>query len=190
MKTTADTIPARVPYLKADPVLVEQWRTQLAMLPGRKVGVCWQGNRYHRDDHLRSFPLARLEPLARVPGVNLISLQVGYGSDQIDTIANRFELLDVSHRLDHNRGAFVDLAALMLNLDLVVTCDTAVAHLAGALGVPTWLALPFAPDWRWQLERADSPWYPSMRLFRQRRHADWASVFSEMALELERMNRS
>ncbi|HEV3383700.1 MAG TPA: tetratricopeptide repeat protein [Gemmata sp.] len=189
LKTTAETIPAPVPYLKADPDRVELWRTQLAGLPGRKVGVCWQGNRYHLDDHLRSFPPARLEPLARVPGTNLISLQVGYGSEQILSVADRFELLDANPRLDHNRGAFVDLAALMLNLDLVVTCDTAVAHLAGALAVPTWVALPFAPDWRWQLDRIDSPWYPSMRLFRQQRPADWDGVFLQMAQELERMSR-
>jgi tetratricopeptide (TPR) repeat protein len=184
METTAATIPAEVPYLTADPVLVEQWRAELARLPGRKIGVCWQGNRHHPEDRQRSFPLTQLAPLARLPDVHLVSLQVGHGSEQVAALAGQFEIFDPGARIHRADAAFVDTAALMRSLDLVVTCDTAVAHLAGALGVPTWVALPFAPDWRWQLGRADSPWYPSLRLFRQSRAADWDGVFEPMAREL------
>ena len=118
-------------------------------------------------------PLPTFEPLAGVPGVRLLSLQKGPGREQVDELAERVELLDPADDLND----FADTAALISNLDLVVTVDTAVAHLAGALGVPVWVALPANPDWRWLLERADSPWYPTMRLFRQSSWGDWPGVF-------------
>jgi hypothetical protein len=120
-----------------------------------------------------------MEPLARVPRVRLISLQEGYGSEQLRQ-ARDWNVIDLGNRLD----GFLDTAALMQHLDLVISVDTAVAHLAGALGVPMWIAIPTANDWRWLERREDSPWYPSVRLFRQRRWGDWAGVFERMASEL------
>ena len=115
--------------------------------------------------------------------MRLISLQRGAGTEQLASAG--FPVLDLGPDLDRN-GAFTDTAAIMANLDLVITSDTSIAHLAGALGVPTWLALPFSPDWRWLLEREYCPWYPSMRLFRQKKRGDWADVFERMAAEVGR----
>jgi hypothetical protein len=129
--------------------------------------------------------LREFAPLARVPGVRLVSLQKGFGSEQLRDVGPAWQIHDPGERLDA-AGAFVDTAAVMMHLDLVVTSDTAVAHLAGALGVPVWVALSVGPDWRWLLGREDSPWYPTMRLFRQTRPHDWDEVFERMAAELKR----
>jgi tetratricopeptide (TPR) repeat protein len=185
--TTLDTIPADVPYLAAQPSLVQFWRRELAPVRGFKVGIAWQGSPRFKADRFRSVPLARFEALARVPGVELISLQKGPGVEQLPQVAGRFRILDLGDRLDERTGPFLDTAAVMKNLDLVVSSDTAVPHLAGALGVPVWVALPKAPDWRWLRDREDSPWYPTMRLFRQERWGDWESAFARMAGELERL---
>ena len=123
-----------------------------------KVGIAWQGNAEHKRDRRRSVPLRAFAPLAAVPGVRLVSLQAGPGREQLFDHADRLTVLDLADQLED----FADTAALMSNLDLVITVDTAVAHLAGALGMPVWVALPLVPDWRWLLEREDSPWYPSM----------------------------
>ncbi|HVS38701.1 MAG TPA: tetratricopeptide repeat-containing glycosyltransferase family protein [Gemmataceae bacterium] len=179
--TTLETIPAAVPYLFADPGLVEHWRRELAALAGFKIGVAWQGSATNAHDRRRSIPLACFEPLARTPGVQLVSLQIGKGSEAVRATAGRFAVTDLSDRLDRTSGAFMDTAAVMKGLDLVIACDTSVVHLAGALGVPVWTALSFAPDWRWLLDRDDSPWYPTMRLFRQSRPGDWGDVFARMA---------
>jgi tetratricopeptide (TPR) repeat protein len=180
-----DTLPREIPYLHADENLVQAWRRELASIPGVKVGIAWQGNSQHPMDRQRSAPLSRFEPLA-LAGVHLISLQKGTGSEQREGLAGRFTVTDFTARLDES-GAFMDTAAVMKNLDLVITTDTAVAHLAGGLGVPVWVALPFVPDWRWLLDREDSPWYPTMRLFRQRALGQWEEVFARMATELSRM---
>jgi hypothetical protein len=127
--------------------------------------------------------------LAAVEGVRLFSLQKGPAREQIREVARRLAVTDLGGTLDEGTGAFVDTAAVMKNLDLVVTTDTSIAHLAGALGVPVWLALSAGPDWRWLLGREDSPWYPSMRLFRQSRPHDWDEVFERMAAELRRLVR-
>jgi hypothetical protein len=116
-----------------------------------------------------------------LPGVRLVSLQKGPGCEQLQVLAAQWPVTDLSARLDETSGAFMDTAAVMRNLDLVVTSDTAVPHLAGALGVPVWVALPQLPDWRWLLEREDSPWYPTMRLFRQERLGEWGPVFQRIA---------
>ena len=179
--TTPQTIPAVVPYLAADPRLVEQWRRELAALPSFKIGVAWQGSAENAQDRHRSIPLACFEPLARTPGVHLVSLQIGKGSEAVRATAARFAVTDLSGRLDRTSGAFMDTAAVMKCLDLVIGCDTSVVHLAGALGVPVWTALAYAADWRWLLDRDDSPWYPTMRLFRQRKRGDWDEVFARMA---------
>ncbi|HWY88119.1 MAG TPA: tetratricopeptide repeat-containing glycosyltransferase family protein [Gemmataceae bacterium] len=181
--TSVATIPATVPYVRAAPALVKTWRTELEALGGFKIGVAWQGNPNHQGDRYRSFPLEWFEDLARVERARLVSLQKGPGTEQLLSLGGRFPILDVNDRLDA-AGAFLDTAAIMMNLDLVITVDSAVAHLAGALGVPVWVVLPFDPDWRWLLERADSPWYPTMRLFRQKCTGDWREVFEQIATEV------
>ena len=119
--------------------------------------------------------------MAQLPGVELVSLQKGPGTEQLRAVADRFAVTDLGSRLDETTGPFVETAAVMISLDLVIAPDTAIAHLAGALGVPVWLALPFAPEWRWLLGRDDSPWYPSMRLFRQQQPGNWSEVFTRIA---------
>ena len=180
---TLQTIPAEVPYLAADPSLVARWRDALDGIDEFKIGVVWQGNPVHTKDRERSFRLAHLEPVARVPGVRLFSLQKNFGLDQIEAVSDRFFVTGLGHRLDD----YVDTAAVMRNLDLVISADSSPAHLAGALGVPVWMPLPYISDWRWMTDRDDTPWYPTMRLFRQRRWGDWDDVFSRMAQELPRM---
>lgn len=172
------------PYLAADPALVDEWRQELSSIPGRKIGINWQGNPQHAKDAQRSLPLAHFLPLAEIPGVRLISLQKNVGSEQLQQLSSPEAVLDLGPLLDNEHGAFVDTAAVLASLDLLITSDTAVAHLAGALGARVWVVLPFSPDWRWLLDRADSPWYPTMRLFRQRKPGDWPEVFGRIAKEL------
>lgn len=180
------TIPAHVPYVSAEAALVEHWRRELAPLRGFRVGIAWQGSPRHPWDRHRSATFDDLTPLARVPGIDFISLQKGVGPDDIQCSAFRapHSALVTYSGIDEANGPFMDTAAIMRNLDLVIAVDTAVAHLAGAQGVRTWLALNYSPDWRWLLDREDSPWYPTMRLFRQAKLGDWSSVFSRMADEL------
>jgi Tfp pilus assembly protein PilF len=178
--TTPTTVPALVPYLSADPTLVAAWRERWTDLRGLKIGIVWQGNPNYSGDRWRSVRLSEFAPLAEVPNIHLFSLQMGVGREQIPPLAERFGLLDLSASLTD----FMDTAAVMKNLDLVITVDTAVAHLAGALAVPVWVALPWPPEWRWLLEREDSPWYPSMRLFRQSARGNWEEVFARIATAL------
>jgi tetratricopeptide (TPR) repeat protein len=187
--TSLVTIPGRVPYLRADPVLVERWRAELAGFPGLKIGIAWQGDPRYLADRQRSIPLAHFAAVAQVSGVQLFSLQKGPGSEEIRKVSDAFAVIDLGPRLDEAAGAFMDTAAVMMGLDLVISADTAVAHLAGALGVPVWLALHRVPDWRWMLDRPDSPWYPTIRLFRQDRLGDWAGVFKRMAAEIVAISR-
>jgi hypothetical protein len=128
--------------------------------------------------------LASLEPLAKVEDVSLVSLQKGPGREQIEALGKRFPIIDLHDELDESADPFVNTAAVMKSLDLVITVDTASAHLAGALGVPVWLALARITDWRWLRDRDDTPWYPSMRLFRQEQLGAWRAVFARMAEEL------
>jgi tetratricopeptide (TPR) repeat protein len=185
--TTVETVPWSGPYLRAEPARVGRWRERLAGLAGLKVGMVWQGNPKHKWDRHRSFPLTCLAPLAAVDGVRLISLQKGPGAEQVRGVKRRFEVVELGEALDAEGGAFVDTAAVMQGLDLVVTADTAAGHLAGALGRPVWLALSAISDWRWLREREDTPWYPTMRLFRQRTLGEWDGVFAPMAEELRRL---
>ena len=184
--TSIDTVPADVPYLEAEPALVEKWRAEVHSLPGFKIGIAWKGSAQNRTDRGRSLPLGLFEALARLPGVTLVSLQKGPGSEQIAQVADRFRVLDFGERLDAEAGPFMDTAAIIRHLDLVVTCDSSLAHLAGALGAPVWVALMLTPDWRWLTGRDDSPWYPTARLFRQTRVGDWPEVFERMAEALRR----
>jgi Flp pilus assembly protein TadD len=175
------SIEAPVPYLFADPNLAQSWGRELESIKGFKIGIAWQGDPAYRFDPPRSIPLKYFEALAQVPGVQLISLQKHVGLDQIAANRSRVPVIDFGDRLDGASGAFMDTAAIMANVDLVITSDTAAAHLAGALGVPTWAAISFAADWRWFLKRDDSPWYPSMRLFRQSEPGAWAEVFARLS---------
>jgi tetratricopeptide (TPR) repeat protein len=185
--TQIETIPADVPYICADPERVKTWQARLEDLPGFQVGIGWQGNPQYRGDRQRSIPLENFAPLAAVPGVRLISLQKGDGTQQIASLG-RFPLTQFDD-LDADGGAFMDTAAILENVDLLVTSDTALAHLAGAMGVLVWVALPYAADWRWFRERDDSPWYPTMRLFRQDCRGDWKQVFARIAIELAALAR-
>ncbi len=180
--TTRDTIPAPVPYLKAQTGRVETWRGRIGS-HGFKIGICWQGAASIAN---RSFPLSLLAPISQMEHVRLISLQKGDGTAQIRSAGVKVEELG-----DLDSGdAFLDSAAVMESLDLVITLDTSLAHLAGALGRPAWVALKFVPDWRWFLESAQSPWYPTLRLFRQREPGDWDSVFADMQDALRRAHIS
>jgi Tfp pilus assembly protein PilF len=184
--TTLETIPADVPYVFADPGLTAKWHEELRGIEGFKIGIAWQGNPQYRGDRARSVPLSCFELLAGPPGARFFSLQKGLGVEQLQDVTGRFPITEVGSRL----GDFMDTAAVLRNLDLVIACDTAVAHLAGALGVPVWVALPTASDWRWLLDRDDSPWYPTMRLFRQARSGDWNEVFARIAAELSKLVRA
>jgi len=187
-KTTLETIPNDVPYLFADPKLIEQWRAKLPV-GTFNVGIAWQGSVKYKHDKRRSIPLAQFSQLASVRGVQLISLQKGHGTDQIAGAKDHVPLLGLEPTLDESTGAFMDTAAVMMSLDLIISPDTAIAHLAGGLGVPVWVALSHVPDWRWLRDRADSPWYPTMRLFRQNKWGDWDDVFERMAAELSEQVR-
>jgi Flp pilus assembly protein TadD len=185
--TTMETIPAEVPYFAADPARAEIWRTRLAAIPGFKVGICWQGNPQFKRDRLRSVPLASFAPLAAVPGVCLVALQRGQGLEQIAQQSQKLSIVNFPGRSEDPADSWLDTAALIQALDLIISTDTAVVHLAGALGAPTWVALSFIPDWRWLLNREDSPWYPTLRLFRQRKPGDWPEVFQRIATALHQL---
>jgi tetratricopeptide (TPR) repeat protein len=187
--TTLATVPADVPYLSVGDDLVEEWRRELDRLPGFKVGIAWQGDPSYSLDALRSIPLGYFASVARVPEVSLVSLQKGPGANQLAEAKESFRVADWADRLDLAHGAFMDTAAIMKGLDLVICSDSAVAHLAGALGVPVWIALPSSVEFRWLLDREDSPWYPTMRLFRQRTPGDWAGVFDRLAESLSFQSR-
>ena len=183
--TSLVTLPNKVPYLFAETDLVEAWRPRVGA-DGFKIGICWQGNPRGAIDKGRSVPLREFRPLAALPDVRLISLQRTHGLDQLTSLPDGMPV-EALGAFDQGNDAFVDTAAIMRNLDLIVTSDTSLAHLAGALGRPVWLAVKHTPDWRWMLKRNDSPWYPTMRLFRQPVRGDWASAFAEMATSLEQM---
>jgi tetratricopeptide (TPR) repeat protein len=182
-RTRVDTAPARVPYLKADEARVAQWREKLGE-GGFKIGVSWRGaGGVH--DRGRSYPLKLLAGLAAMPGVRLISLQKGDGLDQLEDLPDGMTVETLGDDFDSSSGAFLDTIAVMENLDLVISSDTSIAHLAGALARPIWMATKFAPEWRWLLNRSDSVWYPTMRLFRQDKAGDWATVFAAMETALK-----
>jgi tetratricopeptide (TPR) repeat protein len=181
LDTTLETVPSAVPYLLPNPDLVAHWRRELAPVRGFRVGIAWQGSPRHAWDRHRSVSLTMFEPLAHVEGVRLISLQQNHGTEQVQALAGRFPVVTLGELLDKTAGAFVDTAAIASQLDLIVTIDSAIGHLAGGLGVPVWLALHYTPDYRWLLHRADSPWYPTARLFRQSAPGDWPGVFAKMA---------
>ena len=177
-RTTLETIPGEVPYLHADPREAELWGTRLGN-GGFKVGIVWAGNPDHKNDRNRSCAPDHFLPLADIPGVRL------YGLQKEITAGDRASTLGIlTDNLGEHLDDFANTAGVLENLDLLISVDTSVAHLAGAMGRPVWLLLPFAPDWRWLLNRDDSPWYPTMRLFRQERPGSWDSVMRRMAKEM------
>ncbi len=187
-QTSLATIPVAIPYLSANAELVAKWRQRLQGCRGLKVGIHWRGSEAWTTDP-RSIPLGQFEPLAQIENVTLISLQKEDLGQGHESLGNRFPLIRFDDELDVSGGAFMDTAAIIKNLDLVISCDTSITHLAGALGTPVWVALPHVSDWRWLLEREDNPWYPTMRLFRQQTHCDWSDVFRKIEEELTRMAR-
>ncbi|MCB1488655.1 MAG: tetratricopeptide repeat protein [Bauldia sp.] len=185
-KTRLDTIPAAVPYLTAEPDLVAKWRDRVGS-NGFRIGVCWSGNPAYRADRYRSIPLAAFAPLLVNPEVRLISLQAMHGLDQLEDLPEGMAVESFGDEISDNPDGLAEIAGLMMSLDLVVSADSAVAHLAGALGQPTWTAIRFQPEWRWLEGRNEPPWYPTMWLFRQPAIGDWAGVFTEMGSYLEKL---
>jgi hypothetical protein len=180
-RTTMEAIPADVPYLTADPARISYWRSRLAELPaGLKVGLVWSGRPTNKDNANRSMPFELFAPFFAIPGVQFVSLQKGEAAARVKATPLGSRLTDWTDELKD----FSETAALLRALDLMITSDTAVVHLAGALGCPTWALLHFAPDWRWFLQRDDSPWYPTMRLFRQTTWRDWPSVMERVVKKL------
>ena len=179
-------MPTATPYLAAEPERVARWRNHIGD-QGFRVGIVWQGNNYNGDD-LRSYPLDALRPLAKIPDVRLISLQINEGTEQLLRLPHDMKV-ETLPDFDQGQDGFLDSAAAIEVVDLVVTCDTSMAHLAGALGRPVWIALNETPEWRWQRQRSDSIWYPTARLFRQRARGDWDKVVLDMAQVLTRSLR-
>ena len=176
--TTVETVPADIPYLYADRAKVDYWSDRLG--DGFKAGIVWAGSPRHTNDANRSCSLKHFAHLSRIDGVRLFGLQKGDAAAE----AGQFETPIPFTNLGDELADFADTAAIIENLDLVISVDTAVLHLAGAMGKDVWALLPFDADWRWLRDRADSPWYPTMKLFRQSSPGDWAGVFDCVAAEL------
>jgi tetratricopeptide (TPR) repeat protein len=182
-KTEIDTIPNEVPYLHAKPQLIDSWKIKLSD-HGFKIGISWEGSKMAGGE-LRKIPLQMFKGIAKIDGVRLISLQKNQGSEQISDSGLSFKVEDLGSDFDSSSGPFMDSAAVIKNLDLVITCDSAIGHLSGALGAPTWLPLIYAPHWIWLLDRDDSPWYPNHRLFRQMKPGEWGPVFEQIEYALK-----
>ena len=178
-KTDLDTVPARIPYLRADPERAHVWRARLGRRNSPLIGLAWSGNPFHWQDRNRSIALNGLAPLLSQP-LSFVSLQKAVSETDAGLMAGLRNLIHLGDELVD----FDDTAAVICSLDLVVTIDTAVAHLAGAMGKPTWILLPHAPEWRWMLDREDTPWYPTARLFRQKHRGDWGSVIERVRASL------
>jgi hypothetical protein len=182
-KTRIATVPAHTPYLSAEPALIAHWHDLLGA--GQfKIGIAWQGNPDSPVERGRSMPLKALAPLARIAGVRLISLQQIHGLEQLADLPTGMVVERLDQSVDAGEDGFVDTAAIIANLDLVISTDTALAHLAGALGKPVWIALKHLPEWRWMQSRPDSPWYPTARLFRQPEIGRWDLVVADMVESL------
>ena len=178
--TQLDTVPAPIPYLSANEENSRRWRDKLSS-DKFKIGICWQGSKLNVDVG-RSFPLALFEDISNISNIELISLHKGEGEDQLENIA--FDVTTLGPDFDAGPDAFCDTAAVMMNCDLIMTSDTAVAHLAGALGCNTWVILKSVPDWRWMMDVSNSPWYPNMTLYRQKNRGDWEAVLNEVQHDL------
>ncbi|MCR4376890.1 MAG: tetratricopeptide repeat protein [Rhodospirillales bacterium] len=174
LSPTADDIPTKIPYLFPPQQTQQKWCPLLSDIKDFKVGLVWAGSPHHTNDRERSIPLEQLAVLAKVPGCTFINLQIGDSAKQLADVD--WPIMDMTQHVED----YADTAALVSELDLVITVDTSVAHVAGALGKPVWVMLPHAPDWRWLREREDSPWYPSMKLFRQSKRRDWPGVVARV----------
>ena len=182
LQTDAESIPAEIPYLRADEALLAKWRPRIAALPGKRVALAWAGNIGHANDRNRSVALALLEPLLAIEGVSFLSVQRELRGNDADLLAGR---ANVNH-LGGELADMAETAAVVALADLTISVDTSVVHLAGALGRPIWVMLPFAPDWRWSLSGDNCPWYPQARLFRQPALGDWPSAIATLRAELAR----
>lgn len=183
LKTGADNIPSQTPFLKSDPERVKHWAKRLDRDKRPLIGIAWQGNPHFGADTPRSMPLRHYIPLLRSKSVRVVSLQVGFGREQLVHLPDDIEIEDLGGEL----GDYTDTAALLENLDLVISTDTSVPHLAGALNRSVWILLSHAPDWRYQLERSDFPWYPTIRLFRQRQRGDWDQVIADVMQAVKKL---
>lgn len=183
-KTRLETIPNEVPYINLDDETVKKWDLKLCDDKKLKIGIAWAGNPGHKKDKYRTISLIDYLPILRLKDVNYYSLQKGIGSEQLKELPDDINIIDMTNEIND----FLDTAGLIMNLDLVITVDTAVAHLAGALGKTVWVLIPYVPDWRWMLDREDSPWYPTMRLFRQSRKDNWKDVIDDIIDELKKLN--
>jgi tetratricopeptide repeat protein/protein prenyltransferase alpha subunit repeat-containing protein len=182
--TELQTIPGEIPYLRAESDLAAKWKKRLGD-HGFKIGIGWQAE--PSQDGGRSIPLTEFSALCRLPGVRLICLQKNFGLDQLANLPAGAHIEVLGDEFDGGPDAFIDTAGAMANLDLIVSADISIAHLACALGRPAWVGLPYMPDWRWLLDREDSPWYPTMRLFRQEKDRDWNFAFTRIETELRRL---
>ena len=179
--TRLHNIPAEIPYIFANPKKTTQWQAEIAPHPGLHVGLVWAGGALHKGNRLRSCSLSTFSSLAECEDVTFFSLQKGEPVQEMKNTPTGMTLVNCSELIQD----FQDTAALIANLDLDVTVDTSVAHLAGAMGKPVWVLIPFNPDWRWMLNRDDSPWYPTMRLYRQSRLGTWADCIERMRQDLK-----
>jgi len=181
--TNINTIPSMNSYLSADHGKVKSWMKHLTK-DTFKVGICWQGSK-NKINFGRSLPLTLFNNISKITNLELISLHKGEGEKQINDI--NFELTVLSDDFDSGKNAFTDTAAVMSNCDLIITSDTAIAHLAGALGCRTWVVLKKVPDWRWMLDRNDTPWYPNMKLYRQKERDNWEYVFELIKKDIKKL---
>lgn len=190
-KTRLETIPHQIPYLFADQKLVEKWNVKLSTDRKLKIGLCWQGNSNYSTHFLRtvvaqkSIQLTNLLPLLTLTEISTYNLQKMTGEEQLKNIPADVNLHSFDADFDNAHGRFMDTAAVIKNLDLMITVDTSMAHLAGGLGIPVWVMMPEPADWRWMLNRSDTPWYPNMRIFRQPKPGDWNSVVQTIVQELK-----
>jgi tetratricopeptide (TPR) repeat protein len=181
-KTEPATVPAEIPYLRADEAHIAKWRPRIEALPGKRVALAWAGNASHANDRNRSIDLKLLEPLLALDGVSYLSIQRELRGNDTEILARH---ANVSH-LGGELSDMTDTAAITALVDLTISVDTSVVHLAGAIGRPLWVMLPFAPDWRWTLNGEHTPWYPQARLFRQAALGDWPSAIAMLRAELAR----
>ena len=181
-QTTEASIPNLTPYLQVLPAYEEKWRRRFDNIKKKKkVALVWAGSKVHRNDKNRSSLLAAWAPLFSFQSIQFISLQVSERADELNAFKQADNIIDLRDEISN----FADTAAILAQCDLLLSVDTSVAHLAGALGLPVWMLIPFAPDWRWMLDRTDSPWYPSMRIFRQDNVNDWDNLIQRVSSALE-----
>jgi len=192
-KTRVDNVPTPIPYLYADPTLCTHWQQELAQDKNFKIGLCWHGNPNYSTQALReavkskSFHVQTYAPLAEIPGISLYSLQKVGGEDQLQELNKKINIKNFTGDFDASHGRFMDTAAVIKQLDLVISIDTSIAHFAAALGTPTWILLPHPADWRWLYNRTDTPWYPNARLFKQTKQGSWNDVLTLVKQELQKL---